>query len=130
MNYLFYHILYRTYWWNITIIKEKDAAVLSAFLFLTALIGLNLLTVIFFVLEFIVKNSNLFPRWGHLPIMFIVLIYNYFNFIHKKKYKAIISDAENIDKADKRKRDIIVSLYIFLTFFLAILVASQRSITH
>ena len=127
MKKIFNHLFYRTYWWNIKIIKEKELPVLSAFLFTTGIIGINLMTIVFSVLTFAFKNPRLFPDWGYWALMIMALVSNYFLFIKKKKYKIILSHSENLSKLEKRKLDTFVIIYLFLTFFLFVILINESN---
>lgn len=122
MKQIFYHLFYRTYWWNIKVIREKDLPVLSAFLFTSGIMGINLMSLVFAVLTFLFKNPRLFPSWGHIALMIIVLITNYFLFVRRKKYVNILSDSQLLTRIEKRKRDIIIIIYLIFTFVLFIFI--------
>lgn len=84
MKYLFKHIFYRVHCWNIYVIKEKDFPVLSAYFVVSALIGMNISTIIFVFLVFVFKDPQVYPTWGHWIIMILSITPSYFIFIHKK----------------------------------------------
>jgi hypothetical protein len=127
MQYLFYHLFYRVYWWNIKVIKEKDIPVLFAYALVSGLMGINLMSITACYLVFIIENPRAFPSWQHWIFIAIVCIPNYFIFIYKRKYKNIISDSESLSKEEKRKRDVAILFYIVTTlvFFIFIVNASQ-----
>ncbi len=122
MKYIFYHLFYRVYWWNIKVIKEKDFPVLSAYLFVSGLMSINVISLLSILLVFIIKDPQTAPIWNPWIIILITFLPNYFFFIHKKKYKDIIDNSQNLDKVEKRKRDIAILIYILLTFIILILV--------
>jgi hypothetical protein len=122
MKYIFYHLFYRVYWWNIKVIKEKDFPVLSAYLFVSGLMSINVISLLSILLVFIIKDPQAAPIWNPWIIILITFLPNYFFFIHKKKYKDIIDNSQNLDKVEKRKRDIAILIYILLTFIILILV--------
>ena len=124
MKMIFNHLFYRTYWWNIKIIREKDFPALSAFIFVSIMMQINLLTIIFGILFFVFNNTKLFPSWGHWCLMVIILTYNYFVFIRDKKYKTILEKSEKIIKPIKKKEDVIIILYLILSFLSFILLAN------
>ena len=122
MKYIFYHLFYRVYWWNIKVIKEKDFPVLSAYLFVSGLMSINVISLLSILLAFIIKNPQEAPIWNPWVIILITFLPNYFFFIHKKKYKDIIDNSQSLNKVEKRKRDIAILMYILLTFIILILV--------
>lgn len=122
MKYIFYHLFYRVYWWNIKVIKEKDFPVLSAYLFVSGLMSINVISLLSILLVFIIKNPQGAPIWNPWVIIPITFLPNYFFFIHKKKYKDIIDNSQSLGKVEKRKRDIAILMYILLTFIIMILV--------
>lgn len=129
---IFNHIFYRVHCWNIKVIKEKDFPVLSAYLTISALLGINILSIIFMFLVYVIKNPQLYPTWGNWIIVVFSLVPNYYIFINKKKYKKILDESENLDKTEKRKKDIISIIYVLLTFLIGIYIinASREFLTH
>ena len=123
--YLFKHLFYRVYCWNINVIKEKDLPILSAYLFVSVLIGINIITLYSIIIIFVIKDSRLYPEWGYYIVMLVTFIPNYFYFIHRKKYKSILMESEIINKSKKRKWDILVIIYLLLSFIVGIYVINE-----
>ena len=109
------HLFYRIYWWNVRIVKEKDLPIFSALLGISILHILNVSAVIFAFYTFVLKDVQLYPKWLHILIMFLILAIDYFLFVHNGRYKTIIS---KIDVSDKRfqKLDFAIILYLIFTF--------------
>ena len=122
MKSLFNHIFYCAYCWNIHIIKEKDFPVLSAYLFVSVLIGINIISIYTIFAVYLIKNPTIYPDWGYWIIILLSFIPNYFTLIHKNKYKTILDHSQNLNKSEKRKKDIVMTLYIILTFLIGIYV--------
>jgi len=132
MRNILYHIFYLVYWWNIKIIKEKDIPVLSAYLFVSVLIGLNIISLYSIFVIYVIRNPNAYPSWGHWLIILLSFVPNYFIFINKDKYKKILNESQNMNKTEKRKKDIISIIYVLLTFLIGVYIinASREFLTH
>ncbi len=130
MGKFFNHLFYRIYWWNMTIVKEKDFPVFSSLLGISIFQILNISTVIFVFLLYVLKDPMAYPKWVHLILMFLILILDYFIYIHKGKYKEIIKESENETKEALRKKDIYSIIYLLLTFglFVWIIIKSREFI--
>src|SRR5690625_3233146 len=120
MEKFFNHLFYRIYWWNKTIVKEKDFPVFSSLLGISVFHILNISTLIFIILVYIFKNPMVYPKWIHLIIMFAVLVLDYFIYIHKKRYKEIIKSSENETKISLKRKDYFSLIYIIVSFGLFI----------
>lgn len=120
MKFIFYHLFYRIYLWNIKVIKEKDFPVFSAYLFVTGMIGINLMSLTYIYLVFIIKDPRALPSWEHWIFIVITVIPTYFIFLHKKKFKKILDDSEKLSKLEKRKRDVAIFVYLLATFLFLI----------
>lgn len=128
MKQIFYQIFYRVYYWNINIIKEKDLPVLSSFLSVSALMGINIYSIMGIFSIFIIKDVKLYPDWIYLIVMFFSMTPNYFIFIRDRKYKNIIHDSESMNRSEKKKRDINMIIYIVITIlFAAFISISSRN---
>lgn len=129
MGNFFNHLFYRIYWWNRNIVKEKHLPIFSTLLGFSILRILNLTILIFIFLVYYVKNPLVYPKWLHIILMVVFLIIDYFNYIHNKYYIKIISQAENESKKEKKEKDIIIFIYLILTFGLLIfLIAEGRKL--
>jgi hypothetical protein len=124
MKFIFYHLFYRIYLWNIKVIKEKDFPVLSAYLFVTVMIGLNLMSLTSIYLVFIIKDPLALPSWEHWIFIIITVIPTYFIFLHKKKFKSILNDCENLSRIEKSKRDIVIFVYLLATLLFLIFISN------
>lgn len=120
MEKFFNHLFYRIYWWNKTIVKEKDFPVFSSLLGISVFHILNISTLIFIILVYIFKDPMVYPKWVHLIIMFVVLVLDYFIYIHKKRYKEIIKSSENETKISLKRKDYFSLIYIIVSFGLFI----------
>lgn len=123
MRKIFYQIFYRVYCWNIYIIKEKDLPILSSFLSVSALMGINIYSIMGVFSIFIVKDVKLYPDWIYLFVMFLSMTPNYFIFILDRKYKNILIDSEAMNKPEKKKRDVAMIIYIIITILFAAFVS-------
>ena len=106
---IYYYFLYRQYLYYKDTLKEKDSLLLSTSFSATALIGINLLSVIFLLDYFdIVKVFN--SEYSSLILMAIVWFVNYYFFIKDGKFLQY-----NFKK--DIKGGLIIILYVFVTFF-------------
>lgn len=80
---------------------------------------LNFLTVGFVLYAFFGVKLQFGNPFIEGPLIIgIVTIINYFLFVHKKKYKAIIKTYKNETKNEIKKGNIMVSIYILLSFIM------------
>ncbi len=129
MKKIFYQIFYRVYCWNIYVIKEKDLPVLSSFLSVSALMGINIYSIMGGFSVFIIKDIKLYPDWIFWIVMVLSMMPNYFIFIRDRKYKNIIQDSEAMNKSEKKKRDVAMIIYTIITILIAAFVSiSSRNL--
>lgn len=120
MGKFFNHLFYRIYWWNKVIVKEKDFPVFSSLLGISIFHILNISTLIFIYLVYVLKDPMAYPKWVHLILMFAVLVLDYFIYIHKGRYKEIIKVSEGETKKSLKTKDFISISYILVSFGLLI----------
>lgn len=118
MKDMFDHLFYRFYWWNLNVVKERQLPIFSSFLGVSIFKVLNISTLIFTFLLLCVKGNSVYPKWLHALMMLAMLIVDYFIYIHKGQYKEIIERSKNLEKEKLRKKDIIIIVYMILTFVL------------
>lgn len=115
---MFDHLFYRFYWWNLNIVKETGLPVFSSFLGVSVFKTININTLVYVFLVFSVKDVQLYPKWLHALVMLAVLVLDYFIYIHNGRYKEIIEESKNQAKQKLRRKDIIIVIYMILTFVL------------
>ncbi|AWI25515.1 hypothetical protein HYN49_06175 [Flavobacterium pallidum] len=120
MKLFLYHFFYRMYWWNTQIVKEKNFPVFSALLGVSVFTMLNITTIIFAYLVFVLKNPLAYPKWLHIIVSAFALVLNYFIYVHKKKYLSILKTMSEVAKSKIRVRDALSTLYILLSFSMVV----------
>ncbi len=119
---------FRIYWWNVQIVKEKELPIFSTLLGIAVLHILNFTTIVFGFITFVIEDVNIYPKWIHIICMLLILIIDYFLFVHKDKYKEIISK-NHIPENQIKKLDYLVIFYILLTFVsLAFIIIKGREL--
>ena len=120
MKKIFDHLFYRVYWWNKSILKEKDFVILSTLLGFSVLHVLNISTIIFVYLVYVLEDTLAYSKMFHVFLMFTISVIDYFIYIHSKRYISIIhlSQKKNIRKL--RILDALVFTYVVFTFGLFI----------
>lgn len=113
---MFDHLFYPIYWWNQNVVKERSLPVFSSLLGVSVFKVLNISTLIFSFLLLYTKDIKDYPKWLYVLMMLAVLITNYFIYIHKRRYKEIIEESKNQGKQKLRRKDIILVIYIIVTF--------------
>lgn len=123
------HLFYRIYWWNVRIVKEKNFPLFSALLGISIFHILNFSSIIFALYIFVIGDIQLYPKWLHILLMFLILTADYFLFVHNGHYKKLIS--RNIVSDNKlHKFDYLLILYMLITFgsFIFIIIKGRESL--
>ena len=121
LDYLYYKI-YRA---NL-IGSAKDIAEFMAPLYLSALVFINL-----FVLGAFLRKIDLLPIFFQSKkqvVVFIIFLFafNNFLFLYKKRYKKIISKYEQESEKERKKGNLIVWLYVIISFLLIFVVSFYK----
>ena len=104
MKKIFDHLFYRVYWWNKSILKEKDFVILSTLLGFSVLHVLNISTIIFVYLVYVLEDTLAYSKMFHVSKRYISIIH--------------LSQKKNIRKL--RILDALVFTYVVFTFGLFI----------
>ena len=76
---------------------------------------INWSTIVFAFGTFVLEDQKFYPDWLHILLMFLILIADYFLYIHNGYYKKLIQE-DIITKNETRKLDYLLVFYIILTF--------------
>lgn len=96
-------------------LKEKEFAVFSSLLGVSVFKVLNVSTLIFLFL-IVLNNVQSYPKWFHVVLMFMMLVGDYFLYVHKGKHETIIKESLRLDKKKSRAKDFLVVFYMITTF--------------
>jgi phosphatidylglycerophosphate synthase len=121
LDYLYYKI-YRA---NL-IGSAKDIAEFAAMIYVSGLLFANI-----FVIGAFLKKQNILPFFftGKRQIiifMACLFVLNYFLFLHKKRYKKIIERYEQENELRRKRGNLIVWLYVIITFLTIFAVAFYK----
>ncbi len=112
--YFIYYVLYKT-----TYKTNKDIVEWTSMIFFSIMILLNVYAIMFFLFP---KLFDTLTKKEYYLVVFILLIINYFVFIHKKKYKLIIDEYSKNKIANNILGKIITFVYIIISICLVIIV--------
>lgn len=114
------YLFYKLYKWSESLHGDEESHEYTAYLSLTLLIFVNMLT--FFHLLMIMFNfsieSNPFNKFEIVVFAYLFALPHYFLLIYRNKYFNIISEFENENKKDNRRGTIYIWIYIIATFAL------------
>jgi uncharacterized membrane protein len=121
LDYLYYKI-YRA---NL-IGSAKDIAEWVAILYVSGLLGINI-----FVIGALLKKIDLLPiffssKRQAMAFMVSLFILSYFMFLYNKRYKKIIAEYEQESEVQRKRGNLIVWLYVIVSFLLIFAVAFYK----
>ena len=123
---IFDYLYYKVYRANL-IGSAKDIAEFVAPLYISALIFIN-----FSVLGLFLRKINLLPFFFQnkkqvIGFMIFLFAINLFLFLYKKRYKKIILKYEQESEKDRKRGNLLVWLYIIISFLLIFIVSFYKS---
>jgi len=117
---LFKYLYYRLYIWNLKTWGVVDAPHWNALLGVTFMMYFNLLFIAFvleiFNVHIIIRDE--IPKKEAVALYFILIGINYFQFVHKEKYKKIAQKLKKETPQKRRRNTVLLWLYVVLSFVL------------
>lgn len=104
----------------------KDIAEWAAVIYFSGLIFVNLFTAIGFLRKINVLPIFFSGKNQVIAFMIVLFLGGYFLFLHKKRYKIIIAKYEQESELERKKGNLIIWLYIIISFFLFFIVALYK----
>jgi hypothetical protein len=124
MKYLDY-LYYKLY--KATLVGSlKDIAEWAAMIYFSGLIFVNLFTAIGFLRKIDLLPIFFTRKNQVIAFMIVLVLGGYFLFLHKKKYKIVIAKYEQESEPERKKGNLIIWLYVIISFLLFFVVALYK----
>jgi hypothetical protein len=125
MKSFFEHLFYRIYWWNTRIVNNSGSPIFPTLLGISIFHIINISSLV--ILSFLLfgKDMSNYPKWLHVSGMVLVLLIDYFIYIHGGRFRMIVERVKNKPEAQIKRNDIMTIIYIALSFGLLIYVVLE-----
>jgi len=110
------YLYYRISWWNTRVIKDDSFLSMSNVFGVSALQGLNFVTIKGVILVLFFPDTNHSYRNYTLIAISIIIALNYFYYVHNRRHESIIRYYSSLSRNKLRRYDFILITYIACTF--------------
>ena len=124
----FYHYLfYKSYLWQVKVMKEIDYPIYSAVIMITFILSLNYSMIYEFVSYFIYHNRWTWEYpWVYYFPLGALFVLNYWYFSKNSRWKSVVKWGNEMPRIEKRGRNIYYLIYIVFTILAMVSVAYAR----
>jgi fatty acid desaturase len=116
---LYKYLFFRYYTWYLREWGPRNGPEWNAMFITSAMMGMNISLLGFLIdiagYEFYMAGGT--PKTELTALIAILYLFNYFRFLHKRKYTALSERFADEPKNEKRRNTILLWLYIFFSFF-------------
>ena len=114
----FYHYLfYKSYLWQVKVMKEIDYPIYSAVIMICFVICLNYITV-FDTVNYFVYHDRWPGKWNYWIPLTIILVFSYWYFTKNSRWKSVVKWGDVMPRIEKRERNIYYWIYIVISILL------------
>ena len=117
----FYHYLfYKSYLWQVKVMKEIDYPIYSAVIMIGFVICLNYITV-FDTVNYFVYHDRWPGKWNYWIPLTIILVFSYWYFTKNSRWKSVVKWGDVMPRIEKKGKEyLLLDLYSnqYIAFFL------------
>ena len=116
----FYHYLfYKSYLWQVKVMKEIDYPIYSAVIMITFILSLNYSMIYEFVSYFIYHNRWTWEYpWVYYFPLGALFVLNYWYFSKNARWQSVVKWGDKMPRIEKRRKNIYYWVYIVISLLL------------